>query len=88
MENYMFFSLRDSLVFIDSMKFMSTSLDNLVSNLDRELFKYTTQVFQGEEFDLKTRKGAYPYDYMKCFEQSKEDRQPYHRPPKRASLAY
>ena len=72
MEKYMAFMLGNHLTFIDSFQFMSSGLEKLVSNLPRKLFKYTSQVFEGDEFDLMVKKGVYPYDYMDSFEKFKE----------------
>ena len=67
MEKYMAFMLGNHLTFIDSFQFMSSSLEKLVSNLPKETLKYTSQRFKGDKFDLKIRKGVYPYDYMDSF---------------------
>ena len=72
MEKYMAYMLGNHLTFIDSFQFMSSGLDKLVSNLPRESFKYTSQVFEGEELDLMVKKGVYPYDYMDSFKKFKE----------------
>ena len=50
--------------FIDSFKFMSTSLDNLVNNLPKNAFNNLERYYSGEELDLVKRKGVYPYEYM------------------------
>ena len=68
MEKYMAFMLGNHLTFIDSFQFMSSSLDKLVSNLPAEALKYTNQNFRGKKFNLMTRKGIYPYDFMDSFE--------------------
>ena len=68
MEKYMAFMLGNHLTFIDSFQFMSSSLEKLVSNLPREAFKYTSQLYKGKELDLMTRKGVYPYDFMDSFD--------------------
>ena len=68
MEKYMAFMLGNHLTFIDSFQFMSSSLDKLVSNLPAEALKYTNKRFQKEKFNLMTRKGVNPYDYMDSFE--------------------
>ena len=68
MEKYMAFMLGNHLTFIDSFQFMSSSLDKLVSNLPAEALKYTNKKFKGKKFELMTRKGVYPYDYMDSFE--------------------
>ena len=68
MEKYIAFMLGNHLTFIDSFQFMSSSLDKLVSNLPEEALKYTNKIFRKEKFNLMTRKGIYPYDYMDSFE--------------------
>ena len=72
MEKYMAFMLGNHLTFIDSFQFMSSSLEKLVSNMPKESFKYTSEVFEGKEFDLMVRKGVYPYDYMDSFDKFNE----------------
>ena len=72
MEKYMAFMLGNHLTFIDSFQFMSSGLEKLVSNLPRQSFKYTSQVFEGKELDLMVRKGVYPYDYMDSFNKFNE----------------
>ena len=47
MEKYMAFMLGNHLTFIDSLQFMSSSLDKLVSNLPKDDLKYTSQAFKG-----------------------------------------
>ena len=44
-EKYMIFNLNKNLVFIDSMLFMISSLDNLVKNLSDKDFKYLSGEF-------------------------------------------
>ena len=44
-EKYMIFTLNKNLVFIDSMLFMISSLDNLVKNLSDKDFKYLSGEF-------------------------------------------
>ena len=75
-EKYMAFMVGNHLTFIDSFQFMNQSLSNLVNNLPTEAFKYTKQVFQNEKFSLMTKKGVYPYDYMKSFEKFNETQLP------------
>ena len=72
MEKYMAFMLGNHLTFIDSFQFMSSSLEKLVSNMPKKSFKYTSEVFEGKEFDLMVRKGVYPYDYMDSFDKFNE----------------
>ena len=76
MEKYMAFMLGDHLTFIDSFQFMSSSLDRLVSNLPKNALKYTGQSFSGEQLDLVSRKGVYPYDYMDSFDRFNDKQLP------------
>ena len=48
--------------FIDSFKFMASSLDRLVANLDELAIQCVKKFFRGEQFNLVMRKGVYPYD--------------------------
>ena len=50
--------------FIDSFKFMASSLDRLVANLDESALQCVHRFFSGEQFDLVRRKGVYSYDYI------------------------
>ena len=68
MEEYMAFMLGKNLTFIDSFQFMSSSLDKLVRTLPNESFKYTSEKCKNDKFNLMTKKGVYPYDYMDSFE--------------------
>ena len=58
--------------FNDSFKFMSSSLDSLTKNLvssSKQLFGF--EDYSELQYDLLTRKGIYPYEYMSswdCFE--------------------
>ena len=66
--------------FIDSFKFMATSLDSLVNNLPKESFKNLTEFYEGEQLDLIKRKGVFPYDWFDNFNRLSAD----HLPPKEA----
>ena len=79
-EKYMAFMLGNHLTFNGSFQFMSSSLDKLVRNLQKEAFKYTAQEFQDDKLYLIAKKGIYCYDFMDSFEKfdktelpSKED---------------
>jgi len=57
--------------FIDSFKFLSTSLDKLASYLDKDKLKIIRSKFStlsDDEFELLTRKGVFPYEYVDCAE--------------------
>ena len=69
----MSFSL-GGLRFIDSLQFLSTSLDSLVKNLPIEDFKLLTKFIENtEKRDLMLRKGVYPYDYVDSAKKLDED---------------
>ena len=58
-------SIEIDLRFIDSIKFMSNSLDFLVNNLEwgsGEFFEF--EDYNENQGSLLIRKGIYPYDYM------------------------
>ena len=55
----MAFMLGKHLVFLDSLQFMGSSLDKHVSNLLKEGFKYTSEIFKNEQFALMRQKGIY-----------------------------
>ena len=61
--------------FLDSFKFLQTSLSKLVSNLSKEDFYNIKTVFK-KNLDLLTRKGVYPYDYISSFEKLSETKLP------------
>ena len=72
LEKYMSFALGKNIVFIDSMMFLNSSLDQLAGNLSD--FKYLSSVFSGEKLELVRKKGVYPYEYFDCFEKFKESK--------------
>ena len=57
--------------FLDSFKFLQTSLANLVSNLSQDDFHITKHAFK-RNTGLLTRKGVYPYDYVSSIEKLSE----------------
>ena len=56
--------------FIDSFKFMASSLEKLVDNLTN--FPNLQRYFKDTQLELVERKGVYPYDYMDCFSKLSE----------------
>ena len=62
--------------FIDSFRFMSTSLSKLVNNLPETAFQNVGKYYTREKLDLIKRKGVYPYEYMDSIERFKETRLP------------
>ena len=72
LEKYMAFAINTNLIFIDSMRFMNSSLDSLVNNLSDSDFKYLSEKFSGEFLELVKQKGVYPYEYMNSFKFSED----------------
>ena len=68
-------SLYFEIRFIDSFKFLQTSLANLVSNLQPDDFNNTKTIFK-DSVELLTRKGVYPYDYVSSIEKLSETQLP------------
>ena len=61
--------------FIDSFKFLQTSLSNLVSNLQPSDFSNLQKNVKNNH-SLLTRKGVYPYDYVTSIDKLKETKLP------------
>ena len=61
--------------FIDSFKFLSTSLNDLVENLKPSDFKNLNRVIKNNS-SLLARKGVYPYDYVTSIDKLKETKLP------------
>ena len=63
-----------TLRFIDSIKFMSSSLDSLVNNLAKEgggdFFGFEN--YSDHQWELLIRKGIYPYEYMDSWDRFEE----------------
>ena len=66
-------------MFIDSMQFINSSLDELVKNLSDEDFKYLVEEFSCENLELLKQKGTYPYKYINSFERFNEEKLPARR---------
>ena len=77
------FPINFEIRFLDSFKFLQTSLANLVSNLTKEDFHNTNHVFK-KNVDLLTRKGVYPYDYVSSLDKLLETS----LPPKEAFYSH
>ena len=69
-------SIKHKIRFIDSFKFMSDSLENLVNNLPGDAFNILEECYKGEKLSLVKRKGVYPYEYMDSLERFKENKLP------------
>lgn len=62
------FDVKRELRFIDSFRFMSSSLDSLMSNLNKNQCANLKKYYSGAQFNLLRRKGVYPYDYIDSIE--------------------
>ena len=72
LEKYTSFSINnDKLSFIDSYKYLSSSLDILVKHFHKDDFKYLRQEFDTNVLDLVKQKAFYPFEYMSGYEKSK-----------------
>ena len=58
------FPIRRDIRFIDSFRFMASSLDSLSRNLEPEQLINLGSSYSDEKLSLLRRKGVYPYDYM------------------------
>ena len=68
--------VKRELRFIDSYKFMSSSLDSLAKNLTDGQCKNVAQYYSGEKFKLIRRKGVYPYDWVDSIDKFSETQLP------------
>ena len=62
--------------FIDSFKFMASSLEALVNNLPKDAFNNLERYYTKEDAELIKTKGFYPYEYMNTEERFKETKLP------------
>ena len=68
--------LHHQIRFIDSFKFMATSLDKLADNLPKDAFNNVKSYYADDKISLLTKKGIYPYEYMNSSEKLKETQLP------------
>ena len=64
------------IVFKDSLKFMSSSLEALVNNLPQNGFKNISKYYTPEQVELIKQKGFYPYEYMDSEEKFNDTKPP------------
>ena len=64
------------IVFKDSLKFMSSSLEALVNNLPKDAFKNLLNYFTPKQTELLKQKGFYPYEYMDSEEKFNDTKLP------------
>ena len=64
------------IVFKDSLKFMSSSLEALVNNLPKDAFINLLNYFTPKQTELLKQKGFYPYEYMDSEEKFNDTKLP------------
>ena len=67
--------IKHEIRFLDSFKFMASSLESLVGNLELEKLIQTKKEF-GDRAVLMTRKGIYPYDFMSGIKKFSKEKLP------------
>ena len=72
LEKYLSFTINTKLRSIDSLQFLSSSLEILVKNLSNNDFKYLIQKFDNNVLDLVKQKEFHPYEYISDFGNFKE----------------
>ena len=60
--------------FIDSLRFMASSLDKLSSNLKIDQFVNLKKYYSANQLSLLLRKDVYPYDYVDCMKKLDENK--------------
>ena len=70
LEKYRNFTIHNKLSLIDRFQFLSSSLDSLVKNLNKDDFSYLKQEFDNNVLDLVKEKGFCPYEHMIDFKVS------------------
>ena len=76
-------NVKHELRFIDSLRFLASSLDKLGSNLKIDQLVNLKKYYNGNQLSLLLRKGVYPYDYVDCMKKLDETS----LPPKEASYS-
>ena len=62
--------------FIDSLKFMQSSLDKLANNLPKDSFENSKKYNAGDKLELLLRKGVFPYDWLDDIDKLNETQLP------------
>ena len=70
-EKYTSLNINNELTFINSLQFLSVSLDSFVRNLGKNDFKYLSHKFDSNVIHLGKQKGLYPYKYISSFANKK-----------------
>ena len=57
----MSFVINKNIIFLDSLQFLKSTLDNLAANLEGSDHKYLLSEFSQHKLEILKRKDAYPY---------------------------
>ena len=63
--------VKRELRFIDSLRFMASSLDKPSSNLKINQLVKLLKYYSGNQLSILLRKGIYPYEYVDCLKKIK-----------------
>ena len=63
-------NVKRELKFIDSLRFVASSLHKLSSNLKIDQFVNLKKYYSDNQLSLLLRKGVYPYDYVDCLKKA------------------
>ena len=72
LEQYMNFSTNNKLTFVDSFYFLSSSLNSLVKNFDKDYFEYSSEESDNTVLDLIKQKWFYSYEHISNLVKFKE----------------
>ena len=73
LQRYLSFTINNKFSIIDSFQFLTSSLDSLDKNLNKDDFKYLSQEFDKNKLYLVKQKEFYLFEYMSVFEKFKEE---------------
>ena len=67
------FTINNNLSFIQSIQFLTDSLDTLVKNVNKNVFTHFSEKFDNSLLDLVTRKDFCHYEYISDFKNLKKN---------------
>ena len=66
-ERYMSIIVNNSIAFLDSLQFLSASLDTLAGNLEDKDLKHLLSEFPKDKLEILKRKDSYPYEWVDSY---------------------
>ena len=73
LQRYLSFTINNKFSIIDSFQFLSSSLDSLDKNLNKDDFKYLSQEFDKNKLYLVKQKEFYLFEYMSVLKSLKKN---------------